>query len=58
MSILDKVRPNPSDQCRRILAKLIWYNTRHEETSGNKERENGVGALVQEQLAQMLWYWR
>ena len=35
-----------------------WYNMRHEETIGNKERENGVGALVQEQLAQMLWYWR
>ena len=31
-------RPNPPDQGRRILAKLIWYNTRHEETSGNEER--------------------
>ena len=27
-------RPNPMDQGSRILAKLIWYNTRHEMTSG------------------------
>ena len=30
----DGRRPNPSDQGRRILAKLIWYNIRHEMTSG------------------------
>ena len=43
MSILDKVRPNPPDQGRRILAKLIWYNMRHVETSGIKECENSTG---------------
>ena len=38
----DARRPNPPDQGRRILANLIWYNTRHEETSGNKESGNGA----------------
>ena len=42
MSILDKVRPNPPDQGRRILTRLIWYNMRHVETKGNMESGRSV----------------
>ena len=38
----DGRRPNPPDQGRRILAKLIWYNTRHEETGGEDESDIGI----------------
>ena len=35
--------PTKLQDCR-ILAKLIWYNTRHEETNGTRKAENTAKA--------------
>ena len=53
MSILDKVRPNPPDQGRRILVMLIWYNMWYERQGWMNAGKNQIVVYQLSEVAQL-----